>query len=171
MFLDYLKNFVIKKIVNKALSGDVAYDNVGKIRNIGIIADEAFLPQTESLKKSLINRGILENDISIIIRSTSSQIGNCNYLTFSLGTVSKVGKFLNPKIQEFIDKDFDLLINYYEQEKPVSLMASALSKATFKVGFASVDKRINNLIINTSPHDFQVFEEELFKYLKILNRI
>ena len=88
-----------------------------------------------------------------------------------MGTVSKVGKFLNPKIQEFIDKDFDLLINYYEQEKPVSLMASALSKATFKVGFASVDKRINNLIINTSPHDFQVFEEELFKYLKILNRI
>ena len=171
MFLDYLKKFVIKKIVSRSFSTDVIYDNIGKVVTVGIVSDEVFLMQTDSLKLRLIEKGILECNISVIIRSTNTQTTPNNYIAFNASTVSNTGTFLNPAIQEFIDKDFDLLISYYEQEKPVSIMASALSKAKFKVGFATIDKRINNLIIDTSAHNFQVFEEELFKYLKILNRI
>lgn len=171
MFLDYLKNFVIKKIVNKSLSVDVVHDNVGKLSTVGIIADEAFAKEIQEMKQSFISKGILENNISVIFRSANSQVNNDDQITFNSSTVSKTGKFLDSAVLQFIDKDFDLLINYYGQEKPVSVMASVLSKAKFKVGFATIDKRVNNLIIDTSPHDYPIFDEELFKYLKLLNRI
>ena len=46
-----------------------------------------------------------------------------------------------------------------------------LSKAEFKVGILQTDERINDLIIKTKLKEFDVFKEELFKYLTILNKI
>ena len=48
---------------------------------------------------------------------------------------------------------------------------SNLSKAIFKVGFASIDKRLNHFMINTNAENYKVFAEEMFKYLRILNKI
>ena len=45
------------------------------------------------------------------------------------------------------------------------------SKSKFKVGFDTVDKRVNHFIIKTVVEDFNEFVLELFKYLKILNKI
>jgi hypothetical protein len=66
---------------------------------------------------------------------------------------------------------FDLLLNYYDTEKPALLLVSNQSKAAFKVGFASIDKKLNHFMINTNAENYKVFVEELFKYLKILNKI
>ena len=79
--------------------------------------------------------------------------------------------FNNPDVNEFISKKFDLLINYYDIEKAPLLQVSNLSKASFKVGFSAVDKRINHFMINTTTDNYKVFIDELFKYLKILNKI
>jgi len=46
-----------------------------------------------------------------------------------------------------------------------------LSKAKFKVGFASVSKKLNHFMIGTHAEDHEVFMSELFKYLKILNKL
>jgi hypothetical protein len=45
------------------------------------------------------------------------------------------------------------------------------SKAHFKVGFSSVDNKLNHFMINTNAENYKVFVEELFKYLKILNKL
>jgi hypothetical protein len=45
------------------------------------------------------------------------------------------------------------------------------SKALFKVGFASIDKKLNHFIINTTAENHTVFMSELVKYLKILNKL
>ena len=81
------------------------------------------------------------------------------------GTVDK------KEVKDFIKEPFDLLINYYDTEKVALLLVSHLSKASFKVGFATVDKRLNHFMINTNAENYKVFVEELFKYLKILNKI
>jgi len=47
---------------------------------------------------------------------------------------------------------------------------SIKSQAKFKVGFDTVDKRVNHFIIKTLVEDFNEFVLELFKYLKILNK-
>jgi hypothetical protein len=45
------------------------------------------------------------------------------------------------------------------------------SKAQFKVGFSSIDKRLNHLMIKTQIINHSVFVTELFKYLKLLKKI
>ena len=45
------------------------------------------------------------------------------------------------------------------------------SKARFKVGFSSIDKRLNHFMINSTSTNHAVFVNELFKYLKLLNKI
>ena len=71
---------------------------------------------------------------------------------------------------DFINEKFDLLISYYDVEKAILLKITHNSKAQFKVGFSSVDKRLNHLMINTNAENYKVFVHELFRYLKILNR-
>ena len=75
------------------------------------------------------------------------------------------------EVKNFIAEPFDLLINYYDTEKVALLLVSNLSKASFKVGFASIDKRLNHFMIDTNAENYIVFMSELFKYLKILNKI
>ena len=75
------------------------------------------------------------------------------------------------EVKDFIKEPFDLLINYYDTEKVALLLVSHQSKAGFKVGFTSIDKRLNHFMINTNAENFKVFMDELFKYLKILNKI
>ena len=68
-------------------------------------------------------------------------------------------------------QSYDLLINYFEIDKAALLLTSQLTQSGFKVGFASVDKKANDLIIHTSVDNHTEFTSEMFKYLKILNKI
>ena len=45
------------------------------------------------------------------------------------------------------------------------------SIAEFKVGFPSIDERLNHFIIKTEINNYNIFVSELFKYLKLLNKI
>ena len=74
-------------------------------------------------------------------------------------------------INDFIETPFDLLVNYYDVNKSGLLLLSTKSKAKFKVGFDTVDKRVNHFIIKTLVENYNEFVLELFKYLKILNKI
>ena len=81
------------------------------------------------------------------------------------------GEINKKEVNDFIETPFDLLINYYDVNKSALLLLSTKSKAKFKVGFDTVDKRVNHFIIKTLVEDFNEFVLELFKYLKILNKI
>jgi hypothetical protein len=67
--------------------------------------------------------------------------------------------------------EFDLLISYYDTEKPLLVLITNNSKSKFKVGFSSIDSKWNHLMINTSVKKHDVFVYELIKYLKILKKI
>ena len=81
------------------------------------------------------------------------------------------GEIVDQVIHDFIKTKFDLLISYYVIEKPILLVITNQSKAQFKVGFSTIDKRFNNLLIAATMDKYSIFVQELFKYLKILNKI
>lgn len=81
------------------------------------------------------------------------------------------GEIQNGYAYEFLSKEFDLLINYYTEDKLVLQLMTLHSKARLNVGFGEVDKDLNDLILNTSIKDFTIFKKELKKYLFILNEI
>ena len=172
MFLNYLKDFSTKKIVKNSLSNvkHLASDTV--IKTVGIIFDESYFYEREALVNELIRNGIAESDIKILVFKDKVKKNEVfDYPVFSHKDLSWHGTVDKKEVKDFIAQPFDLLINYYDTEKAALLLVSHSSKAGFKVGFASIDKRLNHFMINTNAENYKVFMDELFKYLKILNKI
>lgn len=172
MFLNYLKDFSTKKIVKKSLSNvkHLASDKV--IKTVGIIFDESYFYEREALVNELIQNGISENAIKILVYKDKIKKNEVfDYPVFSYKDLSWTGTVDKKEVKDFIAEPFDLLINYYDTEKVPLLLVSHLSKASFKVGFASIDKRLNHFMIETNAENYKIFTDELFKYLKILNKI
>ena len=96
------------------------------------------------------------------IKSFKGQLFNCS--KEFIGFWGKLPK----KLDSFLDQEFDLLVNYFEND---SLLASWLStncKAKLRVGFYKTDKELNDLILNIKPTETELFISQSTIYLKAL---
>jgi hypothetical protein len=172
MFLNNIKNLLIKKIVSKSLSNVKSVVSNGIIKTVGIVFDESYFYEREALIQELIKQGIKENDIKVLAFKNKIKKNEVfDYPTFSNKDLSWTANFGKSEVVNFINEDFDMLINYYDVEKNPLLLLSNESKASFKVGFFAIDKRLNHFMINVNVNNYAIFIDELFKYLKILNKI
>ena len=172
MFLKFFKNFFIKRTLKNTLS-NVKHDfSQGRIKTVGILIDESYFGQTENLIDALVKNGVDRQDISLLIyKDKIKKNETFAHPFFTIKDIHWNGTIGKPEIKAFVAKKFDLLISYYDLEKGALLLVTCSAKANFKVGFASVDKRLNHFMIDTVAEYYQVFTEELFRYLKILNKI
>jgi nitrogenase subunit NifH len=118
MFLNYLKDFSTKKIVKNNLSNvkHLASDKV--IKTVGIIFDETYFYEREDLVKELIQNGIEEKDIQVLVYKDKIKKNEVfDYPIFSHKDLSWHGTVDKNEVKEFIAEPFDLLINYYDTEK------------------------------------------------------
>lgn len=121
----------------------------------------------------LVNEFSLQPNAVQVIGYKEEYQENSLYATpmFSDRDLGWGGAIQNGYAQEFLSKEFDLLINYYTEDKLLLQLMTLQSKARLNVGFGEVDKNLNDLILNTSIQDFDIFKKELRKYLFILNEI
>lgn len=172
MFFNYIKNILSKNKVKNKLSNVSNLTNNKLIKTVGIIFDETYFHQKEALIQELVQRGILEEDIQILIfRDMIKKNETFTWPFFSNKNLNWDATFNKTEVNNFINTPFDLLINYYDVEKSALILVSHLSKADFKTGFSSIDKRLNHFMIDTPVENYKVFTNELFLYLKILNKI
>jgi hypothetical protein len=172
MFLNHFKDFATKKIVKNSLSNVKHTATDTSIKKVGIIFDESFFYEREAMVEALIENGIAQDDIKILVFKDKIKKNEVfDYPVFSNKDLSWTGTIDKKVVKEFVNEPVDLLINYYDTEIVSLLLVSHLSKASFKVGFASIDKRLNHFMINTNAENYKIFMDELFKYLKILNKI
>lgn len=172
MFLSSLKNLFTKKIVKNSLS-NVKHDASGSlISTVGIVFDETYFYEKEAIVSALESNGILPDSTDVLVFKNRIRKNEVfDYPVFGHRDLSWKATFRNSSVKEFIEKPFDLLINYYDVEKSPLMVVSNLSKARFKVGFASVNKKLNHFMIDTHAENHEVFLSEMFKYLKILNKL
>lgn len=172
MFYNIIKNFFLKKNVTKRLATQNSSGPNDKVLTVGVLVDETYFNETSQLVERIVSQGIQESNISILVykdKIKKKEVINEPFL--SLKNISISGEINKKEVNDFIETPFDLLINYYDVNKSALLLLSTKSKAKFKVGFDTVDKRVNHFIIKTLVEDFNEFVLELFKYLKILNKI
>ncbi len=172
MFLNYIKNFFTKRNVKNRLSNVMNQATSDGIKTVGIVFDATYFQDKEGLVSELLGNGISEKNIQILVykdKFKKSEI--LDIPQFSLKDLNWNASFENQEVIDFTKNKFDLLISYYDLEKAPLLLVSQLSEAQFKVGFSSIDKRLNHFMINTNAVNYKVFVEELFRYLKILNKI
>ena len=172
MFYKIIKNFFLKKNVTKRLLKQKNQLAQQKIATVGLLVDETYFSNTAALVDQLISKGIEKDNITVLIykdKIKSKELITSPFL--SLKNISFAGEIDKPEVVDFLETSFDILINYYDVNKNALLLLTIKSKANFKVGFDSVDKRVNHFIIKTLVDEYEMFTLELFKYLKILNKI
>ena len=67
MFLNYFKNFYIKKYVKNKLSNVTNLFQNAKVSTVGILVDETLFKKKEALIDQLINNGIDVNNIRLLV--------------------------------------------------------------------------------------------------------
>lgn len=172
MFLNYIKNYFLIKFLKNKLQNVKASTSKGPIQTVGVLVDESYFLEKKGLIKELVANGILESNIKVIVYRDKLQADEVySQPTFGTKHFNLKTLIASPTINAFINKEFDLLISYYDIEKAILLRVTHNSKAHFKVGFSNIDQRLNHLMISTNVENYTVFVHELFRYLKILNKI
>jgi hypothetical protein len=172
MFLNYLKNIFLNYILKNRWQEVIAHTETHSIRKVGVLVDETNFKNTDLLVNKLI--AMVGDSICLsVICYKEKLITKESYLrpTFDLRVISWQGFIVDPIVTEFIETDFDILVSFYEIQKPLLGLITNNSKAKFKVGFASTDKRLHHLMIQTTMDNYSVFVQELQKYLQILHKI
>jgi hypothetical protein len=81
------------------------------------------------------------------------------------------GEIENSYVLEFLNREYDMLVNYFTNENLLLQIMSVKTRARVRVGFKEMDAQYNDLILDTPIKDFKTFKQELKKYLKVLNEI
>ncbi len=172
MFLKFIKDFKLKKIINKKLLLYKPRPAAGLIKTVGILTDEQYFNDNTLLINSLTANGIKQEKIQqISFRERVKKNEDSTIPFFTHSAVSGSGTFIKPELKQFSEMPFDLLISYYDTEKPPLAIVTLQSRAGFKAGFSSVNKKLNNFMVDTTTEKPGEYIAELFKYLRILKKI
>ncbi|MCD0472028.1 hypothetical protein [Flavobacterium sp. JAS] len=167
MFLNYIKEFFVKKSLKNNLRNVKNEVFTSNIQTIGLLIDESEFHHSKELVKELTLQGIKPESIKVVAyRDKFKQKETYSIPTFGKKNINWRAEVTEDFLNEFIDTEFDLLISYYDIEKSILMMITSKSKAKFKVGFSSIDKSVNRWMMNTTIEDYKLFVTELFKYLK-----
>lgn len=172
MILRRFKEKSNRKYISKCLKNRVVRPDSAVVKKIGVLVvnnEFSSLEWIVSLAKALkVNQNNLKMlSLYNIDEGETSVFTN----TFSEKDLGWKGQFKSQEVKDFLNEDFDLLINFYEAKILPMQVVAAASKAKLKVGISNADQSINDLIIDTPIKDKSVFKTELIKYLNILNKI
>jgi hypothetical protein len=171
MFLNYIKDFYVKKKLKNSLHNVKSNILSVGIQTVGLLIDASHFSEKEAFIEELTANGIPEENIKVIVYKDRFKLNEVNsQLGFSDKNLNWNGEITNPNVNDFINEKFDLLISFYDVEKAILMLVTHNSKAAFKVGFSSIDKRLNHLMIDTNVQNYKVFTAELFRYLKLFKQ-
>lgn len=161
------------KYLENELSKSRFFSNCKKgVSSIGCIIDTNIFPNHEAFNELITDFGLPPNGVKIIGYKKDNITNSIFGVQFCTDKdLGWNGAIESRFVSEFFDKEYDVLINYYTNDKLMLKLMTARTKARIKVGFVSVDTRLNDLIFDIPITNFKVFKTELTKYLKVLNEI
>ncbi|MBU2951650.1 hypothetical protein KO493_13165 [Tamlana agarivorans] len=172
MILKVFKEKSIKKRINKLLSERKVASENHVAKTFGVLVNIDEFDNVALFDKLAKEAGVQPNNFRIIAFTEQKKddlnvFDNC----CSAEDFNRNGQVKDAELKGFLDTDFDVLISYYMEDILELKLLTVLSKAKFKIGILQSDERLNDLIIKTKLKEFSVFKTELFKYLRILNKI
>jgi len=177
MFLKGLKDKFKHKSGVKFLQEELSktaptVDRSSGITSIGCIVDLDSFDKPELFFEFVDEYKLRPNAVKII-GYKSYYDKNSPYSTpvFSDKDLGWKGEIENSYALEFLSREYDLLVNYYNEENLLLQLMTVKTKARVRVGFREVDQKLNDLILGLPLNDFNTFKLELKKYLRVLNEI
>lgn len=159
----------IEQTLAKPLSGSARKKGV---RKVGCIVDLDKFDQTDVFYEFLEAFELPPNAVKII-GYKSFYDKNSPYATpiFSDKDLGWNGDVENSYALEFLNNEYDVLVNYYNENGLLLNLMSLKTNARLKVGFKSVGPEFSDLMLDTPLADFNTFKIELKKYLRVLKEL
>jgi hypothetical protein len=177
MFLQALKDKFKYKSGEKYLRNELrtaqrtGHDKKG-LQLVGVIADLDAFPNAEAFYGLVELLDLRPNAVKIMgYRAFYDKNSPYSTPVFSEKDLGWGGAVENSYALEFLSKEYDLLINYYQKDSLILKLMTVKTKARIKVGFAELDSDLNDLIIQTPMEDMHTFNSELKKYLRVMNEV
>ena len=172
MFLKRFREKSNQKYINNILNSVSRVVHQRKADSVGVILNFDEFNDYDKFRQLLKNIGIKDNKVKFISFILDDKTKPNSWDSFFCPKdFGWKGKIDNVDLVEFINSPFDILISYYNNECLELNMATAMSKANFKIGINNNDPRLYDLIINIETKHLNVFQNEIVKYLKVLNKI
>ena len=172
MILRNIKLSFLKRKLKKAALVRTRQRKNAKLKTIGIIVDIDHFEAYEEVMSLSENLALKPKNISVLCFTENHK----NYLNFetplfTLKDFSWNGILKKQELKDFVNKEFDVVIGYFNNSNPCLDYMTAILKAPFKIGLQGSLTDLFDLIINVDINDTEVFKNEAVKYLKILKKI
>ena len=170
MIFKSLHENLVKKKINKSLEllNNQTRIKPNPIKTIGCIIDPMFPVEVSNFIKLVHRIGLKEKDLKLItFQENDNGFNIFSNMNITPKSISYTGNLTGKDSLEFISYDYDLLINFFKFNDVLTLLSSKVN-AKFRVGFSSVDSRLNDLIFSEKIKKFKEFDSELIKYLRII---
>jgi hypothetical protein len=170
MIFKSLHNRLLSKKIEKSLT-ELSKDHRIKpnpIKTLACIVDPSFPISIDNFIDLSNSLGLKEKDFKIITFQKNRNIFNVfSSLNMTPECVSFYGNLDGKDSLEFVSFEYDLLINLFKSNRFLTLLSSK-TNAKFRVGFESVDSRLNDLIFSQKIIKYNDFKTEIVKYLKMI---
>ena len=142
------------------------------INTVGIIVNQGSKFNFDLLKKLQRDIASGSNNFSVLTcKNTNDSFNEFRGVSFYEKDFSWNGTLKSKEVNNFLDTDFDMLIDYTKAHNIYNKYFATKSKAKFKVGYANIDDRLYDLMIAVENEEINQFNNELVKYLKILKKL
>jgi hypothetical protein len=148
----------------------------GEIKTVGILFDAKNTEDFETVKRYLLYLREYKKRVKIIGYFNSKEIpaltySKLEYDFFSNKELNKIGKPTSPIIKNFIEEEYDLLLDLNVHDHFPLKYIAALSKAHFKVGkYNENDTEIYDMMIDAdNTKTVKYFLRQIDTYINMLN--
>lgn len=172
MIFKKLKKNSLKKEVDTHLKKRDTSSIDAKVKTIGFLVDEAHDQDFEKFYDIFKDFSLQPKDIKLFsFVESKKKLPSLRQNQVQNKDFDWKGSLHNQNAQEFLDKEFDVLVGYYPKQHEILDVLVAASKAKFKVGFHGADQRLYDLLLNVPFKDFNLFKSELKKYLQVFGKM
>ena len=161
---EYLNRNIKRSIANLT---DNRKDFKLPILKVGCIIDTNLDVDYFQILELMEKIGLKQKDVKIISYSDTAFNDPFSKMRISKDSINFYGKIVSADANEFISYDYDLLINYFGDNKILTLISSK-ANSNFRVGYSESNNSINDIMFSNFFNNFEKFSNELIKYLKFL---
>ncbi|RDK86859.1 DUF6913 domain-containing protein [Marinirhabdus gelatinilytica] len=172
MIFKKLKQKSLRKGLDAQLKKRDASGLNAQVKTIGFLVNEAHFQDFEKCYDIFKDLSLQPKDVKVFSYIESKKkLPSLRQNQVQNKDFDWKGNLHNQNAQEFLDRDFDVLVGYYPKKHEILDLLVASSNAKFKVGFYGGDERLFDLLLDVPFQDFSVFKKELKKYLQVLGKI
>ncbi len=140
------------------------------VKKVAILLDNEALVNVV-LANLANNFSFKKENISILVYKEYSKKEEPSPQIFTNKDLGFKASLKSDNLRNFVKNDYDLLINYTKTSNLFTNIITLLSQAGLKAGFAGIDDRLYDIVVSEANFNEAILNQELKKYLTILNKI